>query len=103
MTTGERIRERREELNMTQKELAEKVGISFQLVSHYEKNLVDTIPTKRLKAIAEALRCSPYELMEGVKAQEGLTASQIRCIEMIKAATPEQMAKIESIITLVMQ
>lgn len=103
MSTGERIRARREELNMTQKELAEKVGISFQLVSHYEKNLVDTIPTKRLKAIAEALRCSPYELMEGVKAQEGLTASQIRCIEMIKAATPEQMAKIESIITLVMK
>lgn len=103
MTTGERIRERRKELRMTQEDLAKATGISFQLVSHYENNVVDTIPTKRLKAIAHALRCSPYELMEGVKAQEGLTGSQIRCIEMIRNATPEQMAKIESIITLVMQ
>ena len=100
MSTGERIRARREELNMTQKELAEKVGISFQLVSHYEKNLVDTIPTKRLKAIAEALRCSPYELMEGVKAEPELTAGQLRLIARIKAMTPEEVEKLEKMIDL---
>ena len=103
MTIGERIRERRRELRMTQNDLAQAVGVTYQLISNYEHSVVSDIPTSRVKQMARVLQCDPFWLMEGVFPQEGLTASQIRCIEMIKAATPEQMAKIESIITLVMQ
>ena len=35
-TTGEKIRERREELGMTQEELADQIGISKNMLRYYE-------------------------------------------------------------------
>lgn len=103
MTVGQRIKARRQELEMTQEELARKVGVSFQLISRYENNFVDTIPTKKLKLIADALQCTAYELMEGVKAEDNLTAQQLRMISLIKSATPDDVDKIEQIVNLVMR
>lgn len=100
MTVGERIRERRIALDMTQDDLAKKVGCTYQLISRYENNVVDTIPTKKLKVLADALLCSPYELMEGVKAEPELTAGQLRLIARIKAMTPEEVDKMEKMFDL---
>lgn len=50
MTVGQRIKERRLALDMTQDELAKKVGCTYQLISRYENNVVDTIPTKKLRS-----------------------------------------------------
>ena len=100
MTVGERIRERRIALDMTQDELAKKVGCTYQLISRYENNVVDTIPTKKLKVLADALLCSPYELMEGVKAEPEMTAGQLRLIARIKAMTPEEVDKMEKMFDL---
>ena len=49
MTTGERIRERRRALNMTQNELAQAVGVTYQLISNYEHGVVKDIPTSKIK------------------------------------------------------
>jgi transcriptional regulator with XRE-family HTH domain len=38
MTCGERIKERRKALGMTQKELAEKSGVHKNSITHYEKD-----------------------------------------------------------------
>ena len=95
VTVGERIKARRQELELTQKELADKLGCTFQLISRYENNVVDTIPTKKLKQIADVLRCSPYDLMEGFKEEQVLTPEQVRLIERIKQASPEDVARIE--------
>lgn len=55
MTIGEKIKIRRKELNMTQKQLAEAVGITEATLSRYENN--QRIPSAEiLKKIAETLR-----------------------------------------------
>ena len=96
MTTGERIRERRRAMNMTQNELAQAVGVTYQLISNYEHGVVKDIPTSKIKLLAQALRCHPLWLSDGVYPQDGLTVAQLRVIEIVKTATPEQVAKIES-------
>lgn len=52
---GEKIRSRRETLNMTQEELAAKSGVSRQTISAIENGLRDNIMTVTLAAIARAL------------------------------------------------
>ena len=52
---GEKIRSRRETLNMTQEELAAKSGVSRQTISAIENGTRDNIMTVTLAAIARAL------------------------------------------------
>lgn len=59
------IKKRREELHITQRELAAKVGYKDNsTIAKMEKGLVD-ITLGRLKQIADALETTPFELMEG--------------------------------------
>lgn len=59
------IRKRREELHMSQRELASKVGYKDNsTIAKMEKGLVD-ITLGRLKQIAAALDTTPFDLMEG--------------------------------------
>lgn len=62
MTIGERIRHRRIELNMTQDELAKKVGYA----SRSSINKIEAareLPSRKIVAMAKALECSPSYLM----------------------------------------
>lgn len=68
MTIGKRIKARREELGMTQAELAKKIGTTYQAISKYENDIIGTIPTKKLKQIADALDCNPVYLL-GMESQ----------------------------------
>lgn len=63
MSIGERIKERRIELGMTQAELANRIGTTYQAISKYENDIVDTIPTKKLQLIAFELGVSPMYLL----------------------------------------
>lgn len=62
MTTGQRIRDARKKVGMTQTELAQKLNIPFQSISQWERNLrnpkFDTI-----QRIADALAIHPFDLM----------------------------------------
>ena len=59
------IRKRREELNMSQRELASKVGYKDNsTIAKMEKGYVD-VTLGRLKKIAEALNTTVYDLMKG--------------------------------------
>jgi transcriptional regulator with XRE-family HTH domain len=51
---GNRIRQRRVELDISQSDLADKLGVSFQQVQKYEKG-VNRVDTARLQQIATAL------------------------------------------------
>lgn len=63
MTIGERIKQRREELNLTQEELARKLGYkSRTAISNVEKNKEDLTST-RIRKFAEALEVTPGYLM----------------------------------------
>lgn len=62
MTIGERIREVRKECGITQKELGERLGLSYQSIAQWENNLRNPKSETVLK-IANALGISVYSLL----------------------------------------
>lgn len=63
MTVGDRIKQRREELNLSQEELAHMLGLKGRSsVSKAEKS-GDTMTSTLIKAYADALQCSPAYLL----------------------------------------
>src|SRR5690348_13500399 len=62
---GARVRERRIALGMTQQQLAELVGITYQQSHKYEKG-ANRIAAGRLAAIARALAVEPGHFFEGL-------------------------------------
>lgn len=63
MAVGDRIKERREVVNMSQTELAEKAGISKQTLYKYENNIIVNIPSDKVEKIASILDTTPAYLM----------------------------------------
>jgi len=64
MSMGDRIRERRKELKMTQEALAKIAGVNRVTVTGWEKD--DYQPNgANLQSLAEALKCNPVWLVEG--------------------------------------
>ena len=77
--TGGTIKSLREDRNMTQAELADKIGVSSKTVSKWEtaKGLPDIT---LLQPLAEALGVSVIELMNGQPiANHNLSANMLRC------------------------
>jgi transcriptional regulator with XRE-family HTH domain len=65
-TIGQRIREIRKSRNLTQRELADRVGINFTYLSRVENDRLDDEQTPReetLQRIAKALDADPDELL----------------------------------------
>lgn len=67
MTIGERIRDRRRELKITQDALAKAIGSNKQLIHKYERGLVADIPISKIEKIAVALGVSPAYLVGWVE------------------------------------
>lgn len=63
---GERIKERRKVLRLTQRDLALLCDTSRGSVSRWEKGQVDTIPQSKIIRLAEVLKCDPVWLMDFV-------------------------------------
>ena len=77
--TGTTIKELREKQNMTQAELAEKIGVSSKTISKWEtaKGLPDIT---LLQPLAQALGISVIELMNGQHiANQNISANMLRC------------------------
>ena len=62
MTIGDRIKTRRIELNISQTELAAKIGIRKQTMHKYESNIITNIPSDKIEKIAQVLDTSPAYL-----------------------------------------
>ena len=97
MTVGDRIRQVRQEQDVTQQELADYIGVSKQAVYKYENNIVTNIPTDKVDAIAKRLKVSPAYLMgweEEPTAQldsepaNNFTEEDIQLLEALKALSP---------------
>lgn len=63
MTVGERIAARRKELNMTQEELAKKLGYKSKSSINKIELQWSNVPLSKLERIAAALDCEPGYLM----------------------------------------
>lgn len=63
MTVGERIKKTREYCNISQVDLAKRIGVSKQSLYKYETNVVTNIPSNVIEQIANILDVSPCYLM----------------------------------------
>ena len=78
-TVGDRIREKREELGMTQEELSKKLGYKSRSSVNKMENARE-LPLKKVKMMADVLGCSPSYLMgwdEEVNTQSTISKSSI--------------------------
>lgn len=63
MTVGERIKEVREKIGMSQVDFADKINVSKQTLYKYENNLITNIPSDKIEAAAKIGGVSPAYLM----------------------------------------
>lgn len=68
---GNRIRTRRKQLNMTQKDLADKVNLSEGSISRYENGKVEEAATSKLNEFATVLGVEPIWLI-GFKIEDDI-------------------------------
>lgn len=68
MTVGERLKELREKLGISQVDFATKINVSKQTLYKYENNIITNIPSDKVEAAAKLGNISPSYLMgwEGV-------------------------------------
>jgi transcriptional regulator with XRE-family HTH domain len=78
---GKRMRQRRWMLGVTQPQLADRIGITFQQVQKYEAGL-NRVSASRLWEIAEALEVDVRFFFEGLEEAElTTTAEAVICAE----------------------
>lgn len=63
ISIGQRIKECRELLKMTQESLANKIGTTKQTIYKYENDIITNIPSDKIELIAKTLGTSPSYLM----------------------------------------
>lgn len=88
----ERMKNRREELNMSYQTLSEKVGISKSTLQRYETGFIKNMPVDKLEDIANALNVSPAYLMGWETEQPTTLAAHLDG----KDFTDEQWERIQS-------
>ena len=89
------IKTRRNELNMTQIDLAEKLGYADKsMISKIENGLVD-LPQSKILAFAKVLKVTPGELMglDGTERQSARKGIQIKVYGRVAAGIPLEMVE----------
>lgn len=62
-TKGERIKEAREKIGMSQTDMADKIGVSKQTLYKYENDVITNIPSDKIEAISHLTGVSPAYIM----------------------------------------
>ena len=89
------MKNRRIELGLTLKEVADRVGVSEGTVSRWESGDIANMRRDRIKALSDVLRISPGVIMgwEQAKPEPVLSPAEQALLDAYRAATPEaQMA-----------
>ena len=63
MTIGERLKQSREKMGMSQVDLATKLNISKQSLYKYENDIITNIPSDKIEEAASILNVSPSYIM----------------------------------------
>lgn len=71
MSIGDRIKRRREELNMSAEMLGQKIGKAKTTIYRYETGSIENLPSNILEPIAKALMTTPAYLMGWTDKKEG--------------------------------
>lgn len=63
MTIGERIKNKRCDLGLTQDEVAKKIGVALQTIFKYENGIISNIPIEKIEKLAKTLQTTPEYLL----------------------------------------
>lgn len=63
MSVGKNIKNRRKELDLTQEDIARRIGVSKQTVQKYESGVIANVPSDKIEMVAEILKTTPAKLM----------------------------------------
>ena len=63
MNTGDRIKQRRMELGLTQEELGKRIGVQKSAIAKYENGRVVNLKRSVIAKLADVLDCAPSFLM----------------------------------------
>lgn len=97
MTTGERIKARRLELEMTTEDLGDKVGLSKSTIGRYESANIKKIPYKNLVSIAIALGTTVRELAGEETEPTGESGELISSIDILDEARSRLIKQLTSL------
>lgn len=109
MKIGERIKYRREQLEMSQDELARRLGYKSRSSINKIENDASGLPQTKIAAIANALQTTPGYIMGWEEMQQknstlaGLTVRMrkddefLSVVEIISELSPEQLASIKQV------
>lgn len=106
MNIGKKIVELREARGMQQVELAEKIGITKQLLYKYEAGVITNIPSDNIARLARALEVSPSVLMgwdakEKAPSEEGARYADL--VKMLDTLPDEALDKVVDYVTMLVQ
>lgn len=88
LTVGQKIRKARRAKDMTQEELANKVGVTKATINRYETGVITQIPRSKIELLAQALEMSPVDFFNYQAVLDNFTAKM--------RATKEEIAQLES-------
>ena len=63
MTVGERLKQLREQIGMSQVDFATKINVSKQTLYKYENNIITNIPSDKIESAARICNVSPAYIM----------------------------------------
>ena len=105
MTKGQRIKSKRELLNISQTDLANSIGVSKQTLYKYENDIVTNIPSDVIEKLSEKLDCTPAYIMGWEEPDESgneISSAEIdramQLYDKYKNAIPEIQAAVESLL-----
>lgn len=101
---GRRIKLLRKQRHITQKGLADRLGITFQQIQKYEKGL-NRLPASRMLAICMALDVTPNDLFRDLLSKEypikepvDVTSQEMELIETVRQLTPPLKNQVRQIV-----
>jgi len=98
MDTKKLLKDRRAELGLTMKQVAEKVGVSESTVSRWESGDIANMTRDKVLALANALKVTPATIMGWEEKEESpAEASDPQTeifVKLLKRMTPEQKQKL---------
>lgn len=95
-TTGERIKNRRLELNMTQEELAEKAGYTSRSTIAKLESEDRNLSQPKIKALADALKTTPGYIMGWDEKEYSSKTEEL--VDVYQGLSPEDQKLVENLI-----
>src|SRR5690606_36659786 len=101
-TRGERIKKLRRDMNWTQDQMADAVGVSRGAISQWENDMVDYIKPQNLFKLARVTRCNPEWLFTGEGEQyigdQGLSPEIVDMVRTMATLSSSDQATIQTLV-----